>query len=318
MSAGLSASPFLSIVVPIYRHAECLRELHARLNASINLITENYEIIFINDGSPDNALDVLISLQEQDKPHVVIIDLTRNFGQHQAIWTGISHARGSHVFILDGDLEEQPEWLSSFIETMRQAEADIVFSVSATRERPGMRGLLTRIFYFLLSTFSETETKPGMLTARLMTRRYVDALLMHGERNLELSVLCHLTGFSSRTLTLHKPWLHSSAYRWSSLLDLAHRYLVSASLRPLHIISAICIGTGTLAMATCILFFIIQIVSFSLSWQDVLTIGTGMGAGFIFLALGIINTYLAAVLKEVRQRPLTIIRQVYEDRYTSQ
>src|SRR5438132_7659894 len=97
----------LSIVTTMYRSAAYLREFHARLNATLQSLTQDYEILFVNDGSPDNSLDMALALQEVDA-RVKIIDLSRNFGHHQAMLIGLRHAVGDAVFLIDCDLEEAP------------------------------------------------------------------------------------------------------------------------------------------------------------------------------------------------------------------
>src|SRR5215203_27557 len=105
----------LSIVTTLYNSAPYLDEFYDRIGAAAKQITPDYEIILVNDGSPDNSLDIALSLHRKDK-RVRLIDLSRNFGHHKAIMTGLAHARGNLVFLLDSDLEEEPELLLIFHE----------------------------------------------------------------------------------------------------------------------------------------------------------------------------------------------------------
>src|ERR1700678_687360 len=100
----------LSVVSTIDRSSPYLREFHQRASLAAARMTSDYEIVLVNDGSPDAALAVALELQQGD-PHLRIVDLSRNFGHHQAIWTGLQQARGADVFLIDCDLEESPEWL---------------------------------------------------------------------------------------------------------------------------------------------------------------------------------------------------------------
>src|SRR6476659_6261989 len=116
----------LSIVATLYRSAGSLGEFHRRMSRAAAAFAGSYEIILVNDGSPDESLQMALTLQETD-PSVRIVDLSRNFGHHKAMMTGLSYARGDLVFLIDSDLEEDPELLASF-ESARQGQgADVVY-----------------------------------------------------------------------------------------------------------------------------------------------------------------------------------------------
>ncbi|MGH9204016.1 MAG: glycosyltransferase, partial [Vicinamibacterales bacterium] len=118
----------LSIVTSMYESAPFLKEFHARCTAAARRLTESYEIIFVNDGSPDDSLRVAIDLHTSDR-HVRVIDLSRNFGHHKALMTGLAHARGDLVFLIDCDLEEEPDWLQPFHEALETSGADVIYGV---------------------------------------------------------------------------------------------------------------------------------------------------------------------------------------------
>src|SRR5258708_28179047 len=124
-AAGPTSVMKLSVVTTIYRSADAIEEFHARARRAVEAIGAEPEIIFVNDGSPDNALDVARRLVARD-PSAVLIDLSRNFGQHRALWTGLQHATGDLVAVLDGDLEEDPLWLIDFHTELRATRCDVV------------------------------------------------------------------------------------------------------------------------------------------------------------------------------------------------
>ena len=104
----------LSIVTTLYQSGVHISEFHKRISSvAQRLVGDDYEIILVNDGSPDNSLDLAIKLTEQDS-HISVVDLSRNFGHHKAMMTGLAHAEGKRVFLIDSDLEEEPEWLLTF------------------------------------------------------------------------------------------------------------------------------------------------------------------------------------------------------------
>jgi putative glycosyltransferase len=125
--------PALSIVTSMYRSAGFLDEFHARAVAAATQVTGSFEFVFVNDGSPDGSLEVALDLRKRD-PRVRVLDLSRNFGHHQALMTGLAHARGDLVFLIDSDLEEDPAWLLTFHEALRTSRADVVYGVQEVRK----------------------------------------------------------------------------------------------------------------------------------------------------------------------------------------
>jgi putative glycosyltransferase len=116
----------------MYYSAPYLNEFYTRIRAAAEKITSDYEIIFVNDGSPDDSLKMAVSLYEND-PKVRVIDLSRNFGHHKAAMTGLAHAKGDSVFLIDVDLEEEPELLNRFYDIFKDSDADVVYGVQTKR-----------------------------------------------------------------------------------------------------------------------------------------------------------------------------------------
>ena len=122
----------LSIVATLYRSAPHLEEFHARVCRAAAAASDDYELILVNDGSPDESLDIALRLLAGDA-RLRIVDLARNFGHHKAMMTGLAHARGELVFLIDSDLEEEPELLPLFVDRMRETHADVVYGVQNSR-----------------------------------------------------------------------------------------------------------------------------------------------------------------------------------------
>lgn len=124
----------LSIVSTLYQSASHINEFHQRVTTVAKLIAdEDYEIILVNDGSPDESLNLSLSLAKDD-PHLVVVDLSRNFGHHKAMMTGLIYSRGELVFLIDSDLEEQPEWLLQFYGEMKRLVSDVIYGVQTRRK----------------------------------------------------------------------------------------------------------------------------------------------------------------------------------------
>ena len=166
----------LSIVTTLYYSAPYLQDLYERCCTAAAGITDHFEIVLVNDGSPDDALDLAVELHKKDR-RVRVIDLARNFGQHKAILTGLAHARGDLVFYLDSDLEEDPDWLGLFHARMRETGADVVHGVQRKRKGRLFERLSGGVFYRIFRLLSSYPVPVNQTSARLMTRRYVESLI---------------------------------------------------------------------------------------------------------------------------------------------
>lgn len=188
----------LSVVATLYRSASYIAEFHRRASAAARqLAGDDYEIVLVNDGSPDDSLDLAVRLAESDE-HVLVVDLSRNFGHHKAMMTGLGYARGEQVFLIDSDLEEEPECLLSFAEEMRREPCDVVHGVQEQRKGGWLERWSGLWFYRLFKLLTGFSLPENLVTARLMSRRYVDALLRHKEREVFMAGLWYITGFVQR------------------------------------------------------------------------------------------------------------------------
>jgi putative glycosyltransferase len=302
----------LSIVTTMYRSAPYLAEFHSRASAAAQRITDDYEIIFVNDGSPDDSLEVALGLYEQDE-RVRVVDLSKNFGHHKAMMTGLAHARGKLVFLLDSDLEEEPELLEKFHTEMLVSGADVVYGVQATRKGNSFEKFSGMIFYKLFNMLSPEPIPRNVITLRLMTQRYVAALLQHQEREIVIAGLWVATGFKQQPSIVHKRSKGSSTYNLGRKFTILVNSVTSFSNRPL--VSIFYLG--------CIISFVACIAAFDLivrriffgalleGWAS-LIVSLWLLGGIIIFCLGIIGIYLSKIFVETKQRPYTIVRHSYE------
>ena len=155
----------LSIVATLYQSAAYVVSFHQRASAAARqLVGDDYEIILVNDGSPDNSLDVAVQLTQIDD-HVVVVDLSRNFGHHKAMMTGLSHATGERVFLIDSDLEEEPEWLIIFSEVMLRDPCDVVYGIQEQRKGGFFERWTGQWFYRFFKAFTGLALPENIVTA---------------------------------------------------------------------------------------------------------------------------------------------------------
>jgi len=296
----------------MYRSAAYLDEFHRRaVAAATRLGAADYEILLVNDGSPDASLETALRLRDRD-PRVRIIDLSRNFGHHKALMTGLSRARGELVFLIDCDLEEDPAWLVTFEQAMRDTGADVIYGVQQTRKGGWFERVTGDAFY---SVFNHLLTQPiprNLITARLMTRRYVRALVRHRDRELCLSGIWMLTGFDQRPLTVQKGHREGSSYSTRRRISVFVNALTSFSNRPLIYIFQIGISVMLLsALAGAVLLY--RSITGRIGvpgWASIMVSIWFLG-GLTIFCVGVIGIYLAKVFTETKRRPFTVIRAEY-------
>ncbi|MCL2589433.1 MAG: glycosyltransferase family 2 protein [Betaproteobacteria bacterium] len=302
----------LSIVATLYQSAPYISEFYERAStAARQQVGEDFEIVLVNDGSPDNSLDLAIKFTEMDA-HVVVVDLSRNFGHYKAMMTGLSHAKGQRVFLIDSDLEEEPEWLLSFAAQMNHELCDVVYGVQERRKGRWFERWSGRLFYRLFNALSGLSLPENLVTARLMTRRYVDALLRHQEREVLMAGLWYITGFTQNAQTVTKHKTSETTYTFRRKMSLLVNSVTSFSNVPLISIFYIGVFISLFALSY-IAYLIINwlFLAKPLSgWTSVMASIWLLG-GMVISFVGVIGIYLSKIFSETKQRPYTIVRHIY-------
>ena len=302
----------LSIVSTLFCSAPYVREFHTRATKAANeLVGDSYEIILVNDGSPDNSLELAIEISESDE-HTVVVDLSRNFGHHKAMMTGLSYARGEQVFLIDSDLEEEPEWLGSFSNLFRSEDCDVVFGVQSKRKGGLFERVSGHFFYRLFRFLTGVNQPDNIVTARLMSRRYVEALLLYRERELSIGGVLTLTGFTQIPFSVNKHSSSPSTYSLSRKLQVFIISITSFSSKPLEAIFYCGVFFSFTAFLY-ILWLVFRYVYIATppSGYTSIVVSIWFFSGLLILFIGIIGIYLARVFTEVKQRPYTIVRATH-------
>ena len=303
---------YLSTVTMMYQSAPYLQEFYERMSAAAGQITQDYELIFVNDGSPDESLEVALSLYRQDE-RVRLVDLSRNFGHHKAMMTGLAHARGEWIFLIDCDLEEDPGLLSEFYNSLQKEDADVVFGVQGARKGGFFEQVSGHIFYKLFNLLSTDPIPENQVTVRLMSRRYLAALLEHRERELMLAGVLAATGFRQIPVTVDKKSKGSTAYSLASKVSLFVNAVTSFSSKPLVLVFYLGAAIVTAASIAAVWLIVRRLFFRELlaGWPS-LIVSIWLLGGLTIFCVGLIGIYLSKVFMETKQRPLTVITQVHE------
>ncbi len=303
----------LSIVTTLFQSSDYIEEFYKRISSEAKKITNNYEIIFVDDGSPDDSLQKAVSIHEKDAK-VIVLELSRNFGHHKAIMTGLANANGDFVFLIDSDLEEDPEFLGKFwSEIQNNNEIDVVYGVQVSRKGGWFEKFTGNLFYRLANKVTNIDIPKNVITCRLTTSQYNKALVSHKERELYLLGLWVISGFNQKAVSVKKHSLSNTSYSSRHKISLFFNFLTSFSSFPLKIIFYI--GSLISLVSFIYILWIIFIKIFSdvviEGWTSLIVSIWFLG-GVMLLSLGIIGIYIAKIFSETKQRPYSIVRKKYE------
>ena len=304
----------LSIVTTLYGSEPFVEEFWRRATAAAQGVEGNYEIVFVNDGSPDRSLDIARRLCADD-PHVRVIDLSRNFGHHKAMMTGLAHARGDLVFLIDSDLEEDPAWLASFHQTLQSEQADVVYGVQARRKGDVFERAAGALFYTTFNALLDYPLPRNVITARLMTRRYVSQLVRHRDREVCLAALWVITGFRQVPVVVEKQQRRTkSAYGVAARTAVMVNAITSFSSRPLvYIFYLGCLILATASLAGVTLVWRVLFRGVAVAGWPSLIVSVWLLGGMTIFCVGVIGMYLSKVFAETKDRPYTVVRAIYPD-----
>lgn len=300
----------LSVVATLYRSAPTVKEFVRRMAAEAEKLSADHEIILVDDGSPDNSLQAAIELQASE-PHLQLIELSRNFGHHKAMMTGLEYASGELVFLIDADLEEAPELLTRFHETLRSGGWDVVYGIQQARKG----GLLKRaggaLGWRLIRALLPISIPRNQSTVRLMTRRYVRELVRHKEHMTAIGGLWVITGFKQTGLLFDKTSSGRSSYSFGKRLRMFLDSVTSFSEVPLYGVFFLGFGMFFLSLLAGIYLIARKLTGSVLSgWISVMVSVWGL-SGLILLCLGLVGLYVSRIFIETKNRPYTIIRNKY-------
>jgi putative glycosyltransferase len=301
----------LSIVTTLFKSAPYVAEFHRRASVAAQRITDDYEIVMVDDGSPDDSLKIACEIARHDD-RVGVVELSRNFGHHKAMMTGLDHARGEMCFLIDSDLEEDPALLQEFFEKMQASDVDVVYGFQDRRKGGFGERLSGSIAYSLFNMLLSHPIPRNHITVRLMKREYIDSLLLHREQETIIGGLWVITGFRQAGLTVNKLQRDGTTYnywlRWLKLID----SLASFSEIPLVAIFYLGIIISGLSALVAVGLLIHKLVFRGAveGWVSVMLSVWFLG-GLLIFCVGVIGIYISKIFIETKNRPYTIVRRIH-------
>lgn len=309
MTAG--GSPVLSIVTTLYNSEKSVETFCREAIAAAERITPHFEIVMVDDGSPDRSLALACDLAAKDA-RIKVVELSRNFGHHKALMTGLMHATGDYCFLIDSDLEERPALLGQFWDKLKSSDVDVVYGYQATRVGSFFRRLSGDVAFWLFDHLISPKIPANHITVRLMRRPYVDSLLLHKEQQTVIGGLWVITGYRQVGMPVDKVMRDETTYsflrRWHVLID----SITSFSEKPLVAIFYLGLGISALS-GVCAAGLLLRWLFGGVGvpgWLSVM-ISVWLLGGIAIFCMGLIGIYLSKIFIETKNRPYTIVRDVH-------
>jgi putative glycosyltransferase len=301
----------LSIVTTLYKSAPYVEEFYRRASEAARRITDDYEIVMVDDGSPDDSLDLACAIARDDS-RVLVVELSRNFGHHKALMTGLAHATGELCFLIDSDLEENPAILQEFFARMQKSDADVIYGYQDQRKGNFGERVSGSIAYGVFNALISHPIPRNHITVRLMKREYVDSLLLHREQQTVIGGLWVITGFRQIGVAVEKKSRKQTTYsywqRWLRLID----SVTSFSETPLVAIFYLGIAISGVSILVAIGLLIHKMIFRGAvqGWVSVMLSVWFLG-GLLIFCVGVIGIYISKIFIETKNRPYTIVRRVH-------
>ncbi|MBW1297148.1 glycosyltransferase family 2 protein [Aquimarina litoralis] len=302
----------LSVVTTLYRSERFVKEFYERVSVVVKEITDDYELIFVNDGSPDNSNLKVLQARELDD-HVKLIELSRNFGHHKAVMTGLRYASGDLIYLLDIDLEEPPELLRVFHDNMVDKKVDVVYGVQEKRKGKYFEKITGKFFYTMFNLMSEIPIEENILMARLMNKEYVESLKKYNEKELFLGGVFAMVGYNQISIPVAKGSRPDTTYTFKKKMSLLVNAITATSNRLLIYVFYLGLIVSVASFAGLVYFTIRAIFydDYLEGWPS-LIVSIWFLSGLIIISIGILGIYLSKIFNEVKQRPLTVISKIYD------
>lgn len=310
----------LSLVIPCYNEEENVKEFYRCVKGCFDgkIDTEDYEFVFVDDGSRDNTLSELRELSATKAGNIKVISFSRNFGKESAIYAGMTRAAGDNVCIIDADLQQRPEVVLRMMEILEsKPELDCVAAYQEKRKEGKGISLAKTLFYKLIDKMAEVEFVNGASDFRLMKRTMVNAVLNMTEYHRFSKGIFSWVGFNTEYIPYEVAEREHGESKWNTgkLIKYALDGIVAFTTAPLKIAIGIGFGFSFLSMLYLVvvvvqkLFFGIDVPGYATIIVLILLLG-----GLILFCLGIIGEYVAKMYVQVKNRPIFIEREYFESK----
>ncbi|MCP3031627.1 glycosyltransferase family 2 protein [Halobacillus sp. A1] len=302
--------PLISVVVPVYGCRSCLWELCDRLRAVITAIPADYEIILVNDSSPDHAWEIIHQLAMEDE-RIIGIDLARNFGQHHAITAGLDHTTGDWVVVMDCDLQDRPEEIAALYKKAQEGY-EVVFAKRIVRQDSLIKKVQSKLFYRVYDYFTGHSSDHTVANFSICHKKVIEGFRQMKEQGRLFPLFLQWMGYKTTSIPVehNERSEGESSYNFKKLVTLATDTIIAQSNKPLRL----SIQFGFIVSLGSFLYGLYLFVRFFFmdqhvpGWTSVM-VSLYFIAGLIFFNFGVLGLYIGKVFNEVKGRPLYLIRE---------
>jgi len=316
MPAG-NKSPNISVVIPVYGCADCLSSLCKRLTETLKSITNTYELILVDDRSPDHAWAEIIKLQDQ-YPDIKGVRLSRNFGQHLAISAGLAEVQGDIAVVMDCDLQDPPELISEMYTKLLEGN-DFVLARRVERSHSVFRLAAAKVYFNILSRVTGEKVDGSYGNFSMLSRKVIDGFLRFGEIERHYLFIIRWLGFKSSSVEYkhEERTIGESSYSLKNLLHHAVDGLFFQATIFLGWIVSIGLAFSLFGVALAI-YFIYQYFAYGsvAGWTSVVVLIL-VCTGILLSSMGVIGLYVGKVFNQTKGRPLYLIDEVLDRRSES-
>lgn len=305
------ASPKLSVIIPVHNESANIAPLCDRLLPVLNRITSVWDLVFVDDGSRDDTLEIIKSISKTE-PRIGAVSFSRNFGKEIAIAAGLDHARGDAVVIMDADLQHPPEMIETFVERWKDGYLMVYGQRTDRSDETRVKRGFAHLFYQLFARFGEVALPEGAGDFRLIDRKGVEVLRSLGEKARFSKGLYAWIGFKNTGVPFIVEERRYGTSKWSfrKLVRFAFDGIAAFSTVPLRIWTYIGFLVSFLSIATA-LYFLIRTLIFGsdLPGFPSLIVSVMFFSGIQLMSLGIVGEYVGRIFAEVKRRPLYVVSE---------
>ncbi len=302
--------PFFSVVIPLYRCSNSIDELSQRLVSSISAIDASFEIIYVNDSSPENDWTMVLDAAKKDH-RIKGINLSRSFGQHYAITAGLQYASGEWIIVMDGDLQDQPEEIPALYEKARD-NFDIVLARRIHRQDSFIKRQTSKWFYKLLAYLTDTEQNAEIANFGIYNRKVVDAILSMRDKTRYFPTMVKWVGFKRTEISVNHAQRQdgNSSYSLKTLVNLALNTILSFSDKPLRLTVKLGVSISGLAFILAAITLLRALTGhITVSGYSSMIISIWFLSGIIITLVGMLGLYIGRIFDQVKDRPVFIVDQ---------
>ena len=303
----------ISVVIPVYGCRAALPELHRRLVDSLSEISDEYEIILVNDNCPQNSWEVIEQLCSVDR-NVKGIELSRNFGQMKAILAGLDHAVGDWVVVMDCDLQDSPEEIKRLYEKALEGY-DVVFARRKVRKDNPVKVFLANQFYKVYRFATDGNYDGAVCNFSIVKRAVVDNYCKMREQHRGYVMYIKWLGFRQTVVDVehNERYEGESSYSLKKRVNMAIELLTSQSDKVLRLFVGLGFGMSFIAFLAIIFLIVYKCVAHvSVGWTSLIATNVLIG-GIIIMVIGVVGMYVGNIFIQTKGRPLYVVRQVLND-----